>query len=102
MSGKVLTLIPTPSTDGNIVPYIYTAMHQPGTIPEIDIDLILMWAEGYGKDIVASKQISEIRSVSGFGQSISFGVSARELQTSANDLRKEFRRKLGGVPIQVG
>ena len=102
MSGKILTLIPAPSTDGNIVPYIYTAMHQPGTIPDIDVDLVLMWAEAYGKDIVASRQISEIRSVSGFGQSISFGVSARELQTSANELRKEFRRKLGGVPIQVG
>ena len=101
-SGKILTLIPEPLSNGIRVFFNWTALHVAGTVPEIDADLIVLWAKAEAKVMVASRQISEIRSVSGYGQSISFGVSAADLESSAKELKQEFRKKLGGAIITTG
>ena len=101
-SGKILMLIPTPSSNDNRVFFIWTGLHVAGSVPDIDADLITLWARAEAKVMIASRQISEIKSVSGFGQSVSFGVDARALEDSATELKKEFRKKLGGTSITTG
>ena len=99
---KLLRLIPMPSSDGKIIPYIWTQRHTAETIPEEDIDDMLMWAKGMAKESMANKKSDQIRSVSGFGQSITMGATYETLLKDATDLKDRFEKKFrGGMSIHI-
>ncbi len=98
---KMLRLIPAPSLSGKKVVFVWTQRHTPETILEDDIDGMLLWAKALGTEILAKAKRDEIKSVSGFGQSITMGASYETLNKDAADLKDEFRRKFGGGSFVV-
>lgn len=99
---KTLRLIPPPSVSGKKVFFIWTQSHIPETIPEEDVDTLLLWAKGEAKEMMASKKGSDIQSVSGYGESVTFGTSSDSLMKEAQDFKDRFERKFGGSVFVVG
>lgn len=99
---KMLRLIPPPSTTGLKVVFIWTQAHMEETIPEGDVDTVMLWAKGEAKEMIASKKGNEIQSVSGYGESVSFGATSDSLMKEAQDFKARFERKFGGSVFMVG
>jgi len=101
-STKVLRLIPLPSESGKKVYYVWLQRHVVTTIPEDDIEIVLLWAKGEAKEMLASKKSYEIRSVSGYGESVSFGATSDSLMKEAQDLKARFEGKFGKFEFLAG
>lgn len=99
---KMLRLIPAPNSTGSKVYYIWTKIHSASTIPEDDIDVLLLWAMAESKEMVASKRSNEIRSVSGYGESVTIGSAPETLYSEAKDLKEKFHKRFGGSYLLVG
>jgi len=94
-ANKMLRLIPPPMTTGRKVFFIWTKRHTVETIPEDDEDLLLLWAKGEAKEMMASRKGNEIQSVSGYGESVSFGATAESLMKEAQDFKDRFDNRIG-------
>jgi hypothetical protein len=101
-SGKTLRLIPTPSTSGKKVYFIWAQRHTAETLPEDDTDTLLLWAKGEAKEMMSNKASMEIKSVSGYGESVTLGSSAESLMKEAQDFKSRFERKFTGSTIIAG
>lgn len=101
-SGKILTLIPAPSSTGRKVYYVWLKEHVALTVPERDTDTLLLWAKAEAKDMLGSKMSTEIRSVSGFGQSVTLGATSESITEESEGLRERFRKKFGRTYISIG
>jgi hypothetical protein len=101
-STKILRLIPAPSEMGEKVYYIWTQRHTAETIPEDDIDLVLLWAKGEAKEMMASKKGNEVQSVSGYGESVTFGATSDSLMKEAQNFKERFEKKFSGSVFIVG
>jgi hypothetical protein len=99
---KTLMLIPPPSVSGKKVFFVWAQNHIPETIPDEDVDTLLLWAKGEAKEMMASKKGSDIQSVSGYGESVSFGATSDSLMNEAKDFKDRFERKFGGSVFVVG
>jgi len=99
---KALRLIPPPTIAGKKVYYVWSQRHTPLTIPEDDVDILLLWAKGEAKEMLAGKKGQEIQSVSGYGESVTFGASSESLMTEAEDFKARFQRKFGGSVLLAG
>jgi len=101
-SSKMLRLIPAPSLSGQVVYYVWNKKHTALTIPEEDVDTLLLWARGEAKETISSKKAVEVQSVSGYGESVSFGASAADLIEEAADLKAKFQKKFGSSFFTTG
>jgi hypothetical protein len=101
-SSKLLTLIPTPQTAGTKVYYIWTQRHTALTIPEDEYDRLMIWGKGDSKEMMSGKLGTQISSVSGYGESVSFGASSASLSKEGSDLKERFRKSFGTTVISVG
>lgn len=99
---KMLRLIPPPGTTGLKVFFIWTQAHTEETIPEGDVDTLMLWAKGEAKEMIASRKGNEIQSVSGYGESVSLGATSDSLMKEAQDFKARFERKFGGSVFMVG
>ena len=54
------------------------------------------------REVMASKKGSDIQSVSGYGESVTFGTSSDSLMREAQDFKDRFERKFGGSVFVVG
>ena len=101
-STKILTLIPSPTVSGKKVYYIWSQRHSALSIPGEDVDTVLLWARGEAKEMIASKRANEIRSVSGYGESVTYGATSESIMKEAVDLKTKFEGKFSGSFITVG
>lgn len=102
-STKMLTLIPAPSTAGLKVYYIWSQAHNVLTVPDSDVDTLMLWAKAEAKDMMGSKKAFEIQSVSGYGESVTFGAKSETMTDEAEKLRERFAKRLGrGIPVLIG
>lgn len=92
-SGKILRLIPAPSRTGDSVYYVWLQGHNALTVPEDDEDVLMLWAKAEAKEMEASQMSVDIRSVSGFGQSVTLGSTPESIMDEAEKLRKNFRNR---------
>ena len=99
---KMLRLMPPPNMTGQKVIFIWTQAHTPETIPEEDDDMLLLWAKGEAKEMMASRKGQDIQSVSGYGESVTFGATSDSLMKEAEDFKDRFERKFGGSVFIVG
>jgi hypothetical protein len=99
---KMLRLIPPPSVSGKKVFFIWTQSHVSESIHEEDVDTLLLWAKGEAKEMMASKKGMDIQSVSGYGESVTFGTSSDSLMKEAKDFKDRFESKFGGSVLVVG
>lgn len=98
---KELMLIPAP-TQAQRVYFVWTQRHMASTVPEGDEDTVLLWAKGQAKEMLAAKAANAIRSVSGYGESVTLGATPESLMKEAEDLRRRFERKFSGSTVIVG
>ena len=99
---KMLRLIPPPNATGLKVIFIWTQAHTEETIPEEDVNTLMLWAKGEAKEMMASKKGQEIQSVSGYGESVTFGATSDSLMKEAEDFKARFEKKFGGSVFIVG
>jgi hypothetical protein len=100
---KRLRLIPPPSSNGQKVIFIWTKQHSAETVAEEDEDALMMWGKAEAKEMLAAKKENEIRSVSGYGESVTFGATSESLTKDAKDLKDQFRKQFkGGSTMIVG
>ena len=95
---KSLRLIPQPIHQ-RAVPYIYTRRHTAETIPEEDIDDMLLWAKWMAKQALAAKarRSKEITQVSGYGISATISLGAKDLMEEAKEHKDDFERRFGAL-----
>ena len=102
-SSKLLRLIPTPGTDGKHVFFIWTQRHTADTIPDEDVDTMLLWSLAVAKEPLLSKMQRGPGQVQGFGQSVTRATTPAELRQEIRDLKKDFDQKLrGGSRVLIG
>lgn len=99
---KILRIIPAPTSAGKLVYYIWSQRHTSLTIPEDDYDGFLLWEQGRSKEMIATKMGQDIRSVSGYGESVSLGSSPDSVMKEALDLENRFKKMFGGGIIIAG
>jgi hypothetical protein len=100
-SEKILTLIPAPSQVQKVY-FLWTKRHTASSIPEDEVDTVLLWAKGEAKEMMASKKGNEIQSVSGYGESVSFGATSDSLMKEAQNFKERFEKKFSGSVFIVG
>jgi len=98
---KMLRLIPVPTFDQRPIPFLWSQLHLPETVPEEDIDDMIVWAQAQAKRYMASLKQREITSISGFGQSVTIGVSAKDFIADAEKLEEKFKKRFGGTATIV-
>jgi hypothetical protein len=98
---KILRLVPCPTAAGKSVYYIWSQRHNALTISEDDYDTLLLWAQGKSKEAIATKMGQDIRSVSGYGESVSLGATSESVMKEAVDLQNRFRKSFGGGGIII-
>lgn len=101
---KELRLIPTPTTGGDNVYYIWTKQRAAETVIEEDIDGVMMWAMAVAKQSMAgAQQQAGIQSVAGFGISGTVSTTPGDLMKESATLKDEFRARFRrGGSVTVG
>jgi len=93
--------IPPLRITGNNVFVTWTRKHDAETIPEEDIDTVLLWAKGEAKEKMAAKKGYDIQSVSGSGESVTLGATSASLMKEANDFKARFEKKFKGGSVFI-
>ena len=101
-STKTLRLIPPPDQTGKKIYFLYSKRHTAETVPEEDIEVLLLWARAEAKEMMAAKKSYEIRSVSGYGESVTLGSTPESLMSEAEELKKRFSKRFGSSAFVVG
>jgi len=72
---KQLRLIPEPTFSNRPIPFRWTQTHTTETLPEEEVDDIMMWAQAQAKRAMSNQKAREITQVSGYGQSVTIGTA---------------------------